>query len=143
METSSVLLVCILVTCSVWTVHGRNVKVKTDDQVDVQISVEADRGPGLCKACKEALKKVKKDMGPNDTKENMHKKLLAACNQITSLQKTDCRKYVEKHLEELIKELNTPDDVETICHKTGACTAKEMLDLLEDSQIEMNEYAWG
>ncbi|XP_051246575.1 NK-lysin tandem duplicate 4 isoform X1 [Dicentrarchus labrax] len=147
METSSVLLVCILVTCSVWTVHGRNIKVKTDDQVDVQISVEAGKLPGLCWACKWALKKVKKVMGPNATAENMTPKLLAVCDQI-GLLKSLCRKFVKKHLGELIEELTTTDDVKTICVNTGACKPKEMLDLLfyssdEDSQIEMNEYAWG
>ncbi|XP_035530127.1 antimicrobial peptide NK-lysin-like [Morone saxatilis] len=147
METSSVLLVCILVTCSVWTVHGRNLKVKTDDQVDVQTSVEAGRLPGVCWACKWALGKVKKVLGPNATAENTTPKLLAVCNEI-GLLKALCRKFVKNHLGVLIEELTTTDDVRTICVNAGACKPKEMLDLLfyssgEDSQTEMNEYAWG
>uniref|UniRef100_A0A3Q3JSX1 Saposin B-type domain-containing protein n=1 Tax=Monopterus albus TaxID=43700 RepID=A0A3Q3JSX1_MONAL len=120
METSSVLLVCILVTCSVWTVHGRTFEVSIDDQkqVDVEISVEAGKRPGLCWACKWALNKVKAVIGPNTTTE-----LKSICDQI-GLLKSMCRKFVTKHLQELIEELTTTDDVRTICVNTRAWTIK-------------------
>ncbi|XP_076605126.1 antimicrobial peptide NK-lysin-like [Chaetodon auriga] len=146
METSSVVLVCILVTCSVWTVHGRNLKVSTDDQqqAEVEISVEAGRLPGVCWACKWALNKVKKVMGPNATAESVTSKLKSVCNEI-GLLKSLCRKFVKVHLGELIEELSTTDDVRTICVNTGACKPKEFLDLFfnqsdEYPQIEVNEY---
>nr|XP_020446728.1 antimicrobial peptide NK-lysin-like isoform X2 [Monopterus albus] len=122
METSSVLLVCILVTCSVWTVHGRTFEVSIDDQkqVDVEISVEAGKRPGLCWACKWALNKVKAVIGPNTTTENITTKLKSICDQI-GLLKSMCRKFVTKHLQELIEELTTTDDVRTICVNTRAC----------------------
>nr|XP_020446727.1 antimicrobial peptide NK-lysin-like isoform X1 [Monopterus albus]UIX27086.1 antimicrobial protein NK-lysin-1 [Monopterus albus] len=138
METSSVLLVCILVTCSVWTVHGRTFEVSIDDQkqVDVEISVEAGKRPGLCWACKWALNKVKAVIGPNTTTENITTKLKSICDQLGFLKsktklksicdqigllKSMCRKFVTKHLQELIEELTTTDDVRTICVNTRAC----------------------
>lgn len=146
MKTSSVLLVCILATCSVWTVHGRNIKVNTDDQeeVDVEISVKARKLPGLCWACKWALNKVKKVIGPNVTAEKVKSKLLPVCNEI-GLLKSLCQKFVKKHLAELIEELTTSDDVRTICVNTGACKPKELLDLLfyqsgDESEFEIDEY---
>nr|AWT04747.1 NK-lysin [Oplegnathus fasciatus] len=146
METSSVLLVCILLTCSVWTVHGRSFEVKIDDQeqVEVEISVGAGKLPGLCWACKWALNKVKKVIGPNATAESIITKLKSICDEI-GLLKAICHKFVKVHLEELIEELTTTDDVRTICVNTKACKPKEVLDLLfypsdNDSFIEMNEY---
>ncbi|XP_068436888.1 antimicrobial peptide NK-lysin-like [Clinocottus analis] len=146
METSSVLLACILVTCSVWTVHGRNFKVNIDDekQVEVEISVNAGKLPSMCWACKWALKKVKKVIGPNATAENLTLKLKSICKEI-GLLKSLCSKFVKTHLGELVEELTTTDDVRTICVNTGACKPKELLDLLfypgeEEPLIEMNEH---
>nr|XP_046269054.1 antimicrobial peptide NK-lysin-like [Scatophagus argus] len=143
MKTSSVLLVCVLVTCSVWIVQGRNIKVSTDDQEVLEISVEAGKLPGICWACKWALEKVKKVIGPNTTAEAVSSKLLTICNQM-GLLKAMCHKFVKTHLSILVEELTTTDDVRTICVNTGACKPKDLLDLLfnqnEDLQIEINEY---
>ncbi|XP_039642666.1 antimicrobial peptide NK-lysin-like [Perca fluviatilis] len=146
METSSVLLVCILVTCSVWTVHGGSFEVSIDDQeqVDVDISVKASKLPGVCWACNWALKKVKKQVGRNGTVEKLTSMLNSICDQI-GLLKSLCRKFVKTHLPELVEELTTTDDVRTICVNAGACKPKELLDLHlyqmdEESSIEMNEY---
>ncbi|XP_056283305.1 antimicrobial peptide NK-lysin [Pseudoliparis swirei] len=146
METSSGLLVCILVTCSVWTVHGKSFEVNADDgkQLEVEISVNAGKLPGLCWVCKWALNKVKKAIGPNATAENLVLKLKSVCKQI-GLLKPLCSKFVKTHLAELVEELTTTDDVKTICVNTGACKPKESLDLLsyprdEELPIEMNEY---
>uniref|UniRef100_A0A3B4WH52 NK-lysin tandem duplicate 4 n=1 Tax=Seriola lalandi dorsalis TaxID=1841481 RepID=A0A3B4WH52_SERLL len=131
METSSVLLVCILVTCSVWTVCGRSFVVNIDDQeqVEVEISTEAGKVPGMCRVCESALNKVKKDIGPNTTSENVKLKLFKACNEISTL-KAMCHNFVQKYLGELIKELRTSDDVRTICVKTKACKPKELSPLI-------------
>ncbi|XP_068582501.1 antimicrobial peptide NK-lysin-like [Cebidichthys violaceus] len=146
MEASSVLLVCVLVTCSVWTVHGRSFEVNIDDQkqVEVDISVKAGKLPGVCWACKWALKKVKKVIGRNATAEILTAKLNSVCKEIGFLRPL-CSKFVKTHLGELIEELSTTDDVRTICVNTGACKPKELLDLLliavdEESSTEMNEY---
>ncbi|XP_070776561.1 NK-lysin tandem duplicate 4 [Enoplosus armatus] len=146
METSSVLLVCVLVTCSVWTVHGRSFKVNIDDdeQVEVEVSVEAGKLPGVCWACKWALNKVKKTIGPNATAESLTSKLMSVCDKIGLLKRL-CSKFVKAHLGELVEELTTTDDVRTICVNAGACKPKDVLDLLfhpsdKDSHIEMNQY---
>ncbi|XP_026164404.1 antimicrobial peptide NK-lysin-like [Mastacembelus armatus] len=144
MKASSVLLVCLLVTCSVWTVQARSLEISIDDeeQVDVEISMEAGKFPGLCWACKWALNKVKK-LTRNCTVEDIKSKLSSVCDQI-GLLKSLCRKFVKTHLGELIEELTTTDDVKTICVNTGACKQKELLDLLfyprhKDPQILFNE----
>ncbi|XP_040917379.1 NK-lysin tandem duplicate 4 [Toxotes jaculatrix] len=144
MATSSVLLMCILVTCSVWTVHGRTFEITIDDQeqVDVDVSVEAGKLPGLCWACKWALGKVKRIIGTNTTSENLKSKLNIICEEMGLLKKL-CHKFVKSHLGVLIEELTTTDDVRTICVNTGACKPKELLDLLiyprdEDSRVDIN-----
>ncbi|XP_042244830.1 NK-lysin tandem duplicate 4 [Thunnus thynnus] len=146
METSSVLLVCVLVTCSVWTVHGRSFKVNINDeeQTDMEVSVEAGKLPGVCWACKWALNKVKKSVSQNATVEKMKSKLLSVCDQI-GLLKSLCRKFVKSNLAVLVEELTTTDDVRTICVNTRACKPKELLDLIpysgdEDTQVEINVY---
>ncbi|XP_062296358.1 NK-lysin tandem duplicate 4 isoform X2 [Scomber scombrus] len=149
MERSSVLLVCVLVACSVWTVHGRSFTVNIDDedQVDVNVDVDVEVSaqlPGVCWACKWALNKVKKTAGNNATVEKFKSKLLSVCNQI-GLLKSLCKKFVKQHLGELIEELTTTDDVRTICVNTKACKPKELLDLTpqqddEDQKLEIDVY---
>ncbi|XP_034051534.1 NK-lysin tandem duplicate 4 [Thalassophryne amazonica] len=138
METSPVLLVWILITCSVWMVQSMRLEVDIDDHVDTEISVEASKLPGLCWACKWSLNKVKKLAGPNATAEVLKSKLLSICNQIGLLQPL-CRSFVKKNLGELIEELTTTDDVRTICVNTKACMPKEMLQPphYEDAQIHL------
>ncbi|KAI9515848.1 hypothetical protein NQZ68_020376 [Dissostichus eleginoides] len=128
MDTSSILIVCILVTCSVWTIHGRSIEVNIDDQepAEMEISVEAGKLPGVCWACKWALNKVKKAVGRNATVEKLKSKLTAVCNEI-GLLKSLCRKFVKSRLSDLIEELTTTDDVRTICVNTKACKSKELL----------------
>ncbi|XP_074548610.1 antimicrobial peptide NK-lysin-like [Halichoeres trimaculatus] len=141
MEASSVLLVCILVTCSVWTVNSENLKVAINDEEPVEVDIKL---PGVCWACKWALNKVKKAIGPNATAETVKSKLLTCCDEIGII-KPLCRKFVKKHLGELIEELTTTDNVRTICVNTGACKPKELLNLHiyqteEDSPAELEEY---
>ncbi|KAK2891856.1 NK-lysin tandem duplicate 4 [Channa argus] len=144
MEMSPVILVCMLVACSVWTVHGRSFQVNIDDQeqVDMETSMEAGKIPGMCWACKWAMNKVKKIIGKNATAESIKAKLLVVCNEI-GLLKSSCRKFVNGHLGELIEEVTTTDDVRTICVNVKACKPKELFDLLifsgnEDAQIIIN-----
>ncbi|KAM3594433.1 uncharacterized protein V6R79_007707 [Siganus canaliculatus] len=148
MTTSSVLIVCLLVTCSVWTVQAKSLKVQMDDQeqvdVDMSISVEAGRLPGMCWACKWALNKVKKVIGQNATAEKVSSKLSSVCKEIGFL-KGKCMKFVKQHLGVLVEELSTTDDVRTICVNVKACSRKESMDQFfyqsnEDSQVEFHEY---
>ncbi|XP_054597614.2 antimicrobial peptide NK-lysin [Nothobranchius furzeri] len=123
METSSVLLLCILVTCSVWTVQGRSFEVSINEEEQVDASGEAQI-PGICWGCKWALKKVKNAIGQNATSESIIKKLKTVCDQM-GLLKSKCHKFVTSHLGELVEEMTTTDDVRTICVNTGACKAKD------------------
>ncbi|XP_076733752.1 antimicrobial peptide NK-lysin-like [Maylandia zebra] len=124
METSSLLLLCLVAAFSVRAVHGRTLEVSIDDEEDVDIEVSMGL-PGKCWACKWILNKMKKFAGPNATAESLKSKLLSICDEI-GLLKPLCRKFVKVHLEELIEELTTTDDVRTICVNTGACNPKEV-----------------
>uniref|UniRef100_UPI003AAC30C8 antimicrobial peptide NK-lysin-like n=1 Tax=Centroberyx gerrardi TaxID=166262 RepID=UPI003AAC30C8 len=130
MNMSVILLACFLMTCSVWTVHGRCLEFDLDDldQMEEEISVDANKLPGLCWACKWALNKVKKSAGANATAEELTKKVSSVCNQI-GLLKNLCNKFVKNNFGELIEELSTTDDVRTICVNLKACKPKEVLDL--------------
>ncbi|XP_061599684.1 antimicrobial peptide NK-lysin [Cololabis saira] len=135
METSSVLLLSILLTCSVWAVNARRLEISIDDEQQVDMSAEARRPPGMCWGCKWALGKVRKMVGPNATAERVKAKLNTVCDEI-GLLKSACRKFVKSHLGELIVELTTTDDVRTICVHTGACKPKELFDLHSYSKDE-------
>uniref|UniRef100_A0A3Q3LEW4 Saposin B-type domain-containing protein n=1 Tax=Labrus bergylta TaxID=56723 RepID=A0A3Q3LEW4_9LABR len=140
MEASSVLLLmCILGTCSVWTVHGASLEVNIDDQEHQQVDVDVDVDilrPGICWACKWTLNKVKKALGHNATAE-VKKNLLSCCEEIGFL-KPLCRHFVKKHLGVLIEELSTTDGVNTICVNVRACNPH--FNEMEDSSSEVDEY---
>ncbi|KAG7509738.1 antimicrobial peptide NK-lysin-like [Solea senegalensis] len=142
MDTRSLILACILVTCSVWSVHGRSLEISIDDEHDDgEVSVEVGKVPGLCWACKWTLNKVKKVTGANATAESVKAKLLSVCDEIGIL-KPLCRKFVKGHLGELVVELTTTDDVRTICVNLRACKPKEEAELVvrrerQESQTEV------
>ncbi|XP_022052143.1 NK-lysin tandem duplicate 4 [Acanthochromis polyacanthus] len=142
MERISILLLCIFAACTVRAVHGRNIEVSISDveememEMDTDVTVDARKLPGICWACKWALKKVKKVIGPNATAKSLTTKLSAVCNDI-GLLKSLCRKFIKEHIGELIEELTTTDDVRTICVNTKACKPKELLDLVFDADDEV------
>ncbi|XP_030574489.1 antimicrobial peptide NK-lysin-like [Archocentrus centrarchus] len=145
MEMSSFFFLCLVAACSVRAVHGRTLEVSIDDEedLDVEVSMDASGLPGKCWACKWILNKVKKLAGPNATAESLSSKLSSICDEI-GLLKSVCRKFVKVHLGELIEELTTTDDVRTICVNMGACKPKEV-DLFfyptkGDSRIEIKEF---
>uniref|UniRef100_A0A673CUP1 Saposin B-type domain-containing protein n=1 Tax=Sphaeramia orbicularis TaxID=375764 RepID=A0A673CUP1_9TELE len=138
MKTSSVLLVCILAACSVWTVHGRCVEISNDDQVqnDLEVDAAALKLPGLCWACKWTMNKLKKFGGANATAESLKSKLLSVCDEI-GLLKPLCRKFVKKNLGQLIEELTTTDDVRTICVNVNACEKFNFIFLFFRPKLEL------
>ncbi|XP_008278197.1 NK-lysin tandem duplicate 4 [Stegastes partitus] len=132
MGRSSVLLLCIVAACTVWAVHGRTLEVsisegEQEEVLDMDVTVDVRKLPGICWACKWALNKVKKLAGSNSTVEKLTAKLNSVCDQI-GLLKSLCRKFVKTHLGELVEELTTTDDVRTICVNVRACKSKELMD---------------
>uniref|UniRef100_A0A3Q3A5T9 Antimicrobial peptide NK-lysin-like n=1 Tax=Kryptolebias marmoratus TaxID=37003 RepID=A0A3Q3A5T9_KRYMA len=121
MDSSSLLLLCILVTCSVWMVQGRSFEVSIDDEEAslMEGSTKAEGFSVVCKACQWALKRVKKMIGPNATAEKVTQVLKNVCDGAGPLKKK-CHSFVDSHLRELVKELLTDDGVRTICIKTRA-----------------------
>ncbi|KAJ0063113.1 hypothetical protein NL108_012578 [Boleophthalmus pectinirostris] len=125
MDRSSLVVLCVLLSCSVWMVQGKCVAID-DQQNQNKAEVSETKLPGVCWACKWALNNVKKIIGNNATAESIKAKLLAVCKNI-GLLKSLCQKFVNKHLGVLIEELTTTDDVRTICVRTKACKPKEVL----------------
>ncbi|XP_024920878.1 NK-lysin tandem duplicate 4 isoform X1 [Cynoglossus semilaevis] len=123
MNKSPILLFCILAACSVWSVHGKSQEMNIDDEepAEVELPVEA-KPPGLCWGCKWALNKVKKAMTQKETYEKVKARLIKICNKIGFL-KSRCHKFVITHLDELVEELSTTDDVKTICVNVKACNS--------------------
>ncbi|KAK7905042.1 hypothetical protein WMY93_017649 [Mugilogobius chulae] len=114
MKSSALVVICALLTCSVWMVQGKRVAIDDhQEQDEVKVSAEA-KLPGVCWACKWALNQIKKTAGNNATVAVIKSKLLSVCNKIGFL-KSVCQKFVKAHLGELIEELSTIDDVRTIC----------------------------
>uniref|UniRef100_H3C3Q8 Saposin B-type domain-containing protein n=1 Tax=Tetraodon nigroviridis TaxID=99883 RepID=H3C3Q8_TETNG len=91
-----------------------------DDEDQMVISEEDVQLSVLCKACTWAIGRVKKALGKNTTVEIINKKLSTICNNAPFL-KSQCRKFINKHLDMLIRELTTNDGVKTICIKVKAC----------------------
>uniref|UniRef100_A0A8C5GV08 Saposin B-type domain-containing protein n=1 Tax=Gouania willdenowi TaxID=441366 RepID=A0A8C5GV08_GOUWI len=76
---------------------------------------------GLCVACKMALMSVQDYSQPNESE-----KLYNACTYMEDLRAV-CKRFVKKHLQELIKGLKTNEDVETICINAKACKPDLMM----------------
>ncbi|KAM9432497.1 antimicrobial peptide NK-lysin-like [Salvelinus alpinus] len=131
MKTSLVLLALSLLACSVWKIHGHRQEVDPDDQEVVEKQLEKrmeQQLKGTCWVCKWALNKVKKSISASSSQEELKQKLLSVCDNVGFL-KSMCKGLVKKHLWVLIEELNTSDDVRTICVNIKACKPKEVLDL--------------
>uniref|UniRef100_A0A8C5GV64 Saposin B-type domain-containing protein n=1 Tax=Gouania willdenowi TaxID=441366 RepID=A0A8C5GV64_GOUWI len=69
-----------------------------------------------CVACKMALMSVQ-NKSPT---LSLKRKLYNACTYMEDLRAV-CKRFVKKHLQELIKGLKTNEDVETICINAKAC----------------------
>ncbi|RVE57311.1 hypothetical protein OJAV_G00214920 [Oryzias javanicus] len=124
METSSVLLLAVLVM-SVWTISETG-RVTVNDEDQLEASAEAF--PGMCWGCKWMLNKVKAALGNTTKVEKIKPVLLRGCDEIGFLKKK-CKQFLLKHLGVLIEELTTTDDVKTICVNVKVCSSKGLLDL--------------
>uniref|UniRef100_A0A3Q2NPG2 Antimicrobial peptide NK-lysin-like n=1 Tax=Fundulus heteroclitus TaxID=8078 RepID=A0A3Q2NPG2_FUNHE len=128
MKICPFLLLCIFLACSVWMIQGRNLQVDIDDDELAEPNAK-EQGILLCKGCKEVVKWVKKKLGPTKTVEAIKKNLKAVCDNLRWM-KSKCHKVVDSHLNALIKELMTTDDVRTSCVKIKMCKPKEQLDMI-------------
>uniref|UniRef100_A0A3B1JR09 Saposin B-type domain-containing protein n=1 Tax=Astyanax mexicanus TaxID=7994 RepID=A0A3B1JR09_ASTMX len=107
-----------LIACGLWLKVGK--KYEADIQADIQAEEQQISGgkiPGVCWACKWAMKKLKKHLG---TKENdaIKAKLLKVCSGIGLLKKR-CENFINKNIDVLTEELSTSDDPKTICTNIG------------------------
>uniref|UniRef100_A0A8C2D9L4 Saposin B-type domain-containing protein n=1 Tax=Cyprinus carpio TaxID=7962 RepID=A0A8C2D9L4_CYPCA len=112
--------------------------------------IQTEQQPGICKVCKLAMKKLKKQISNGATlvcnssvsyafnknscetnslmlillvtflQDDVKKKLAMVCDEIDSL-KSLCRKFVYKYKDTLVEELSTTDDARTICINIGVC----------------------
>uniref|UniRef100_W5KKZ5 Saposin B-type domain-containing protein n=1 Tax=Astyanax mexicanus TaxID=7994 RepID=W5KKZ5_ASTMX len=99
--------------------------ILADDQADIQADIQAEEQqisggkiPGVCWACKWAMKKLKKHLGTKENADAIKAKLLKVCSGIGLLKKR-CENFINKNIDVLTEELSTSDDPKTICTNIG------------------------
>ncbi|CAM4649105.1 unnamed protein product [Leuciscus chuanchicus] len=86
---------------------------------------QTEQLPGMCWACKWAMKKVKSRISNGATTDDIKNKLSMICDEIGFL-KSMCRKFVTKYTDTLVEELSTTDDARTICANIGVCKKRAL-----------------
>ncbi|ROJ78830.1 Antimicrobial peptide NK-lysin [Anabarilius grahami] len=117
----SIILVTLLIS-SVCAFHWEMHKEESNENEIEESSgdIQTEQLPGMCWACKWAMKKVKKQISNGATQDEIKKKLSMVCDQIGFL-KSLCRKFVNKYIDTLVEELSTTDDARTICVNISVC----------------------
>nr|WOW88855.1 NK-lysin [Ctenopharyngodon idella] len=117
----SIFLVTLLISsvCAFnWEMHKEEFNENEIEESSGDIQTE--QLPGMCWACKWAMKKVKKQISNGATPDDIKKKLSMVCDEIGFL-KSLCRKFVNKYTDILVEELSTTDDARTICANIRVC----------------------
>ncbi|XP_052009720.1 antimicrobial peptide NK-lysin-like isoform X3 [Xyrauchen texanus] len=81
---------------------------------------ETEELPGVCWACKWAMRKLKKHISTGTNADDIKKQLSDVCDEIGFL-KSLCKNLVHKYTDMLVEELSTSDDASTICVNIGVC----------------------
>ncbi|XP_052009718.1 antimicrobial peptide NK-lysin-like isoform X2 [Xyrauchen texanus] len=81
---------------------------------------ETEELPGVCWACKWAMRKLKKHISTGTNANDIKKQLSDVCDEIGFL-KSLCKNLVHKYTDMLVEELSTTDDASTICVNIGVC----------------------
>ncbi|ROJ78832.1 hypothetical protein DPX16_15357 [Anabarilius grahami] len=117
----SIILVTLLIS-SVCAFHWEMNKEESNENEIEESSgdIQTEQLRGLCWVCKWAVEKVKKQISNGATPDNIKKKLLMDCKE-TGFLKSQCRKFVNKYTDTLVKELSTTDDARTICVNISVC----------------------
>ncbi|XP_056623085.1 antimicrobial peptide NK-lysin-like [Triplophysa dalaica] len=135
-----------LVMCSVCAVHWEIREVESSEDVDVMPAdkMTKQKLPGVCWACNWVMRKVKKMITPNSTKEEIEKDLHAVCEKIGFL-KSLCKSFVKKYLGTLVEDLSTTDGPKTICVNVGVCKSKSSFSekFIPSSDPEFDNFLMG
>ncbi|XP_016311337.1 antimicrobial peptide NK-lysin-like [Sinocyclocheilus anshuiensis] len=117
----SIILIALLIS-SVCALHWEMRKEEsTGNELEEDSGeIQTEQIPGMCWACKWAMKKVKKQISNGATPDDIKKKLGMVCDEIGFL-KSLCRKFVNKYTDTLVEELSTTDDARTICVNITVC----------------------
>ncbi|XP_077095010.1 uncharacterized protein LOC143746785 [Siphateles boraxobius] len=117
----SIILVTLLIS-SVCALHLEMHKEESNGNETDEGSgdTKTEQLPGVCWACKWAMKKLKKQISNGATSDEIKKKLSMVCDEIGFL-KSMCMKLVNKYTDTLVEELSTTDDARTICANIGVC----------------------
>ncbi|KAK7152644.1 hypothetical protein R3I93_010762 [Phoxinus phoxinus] len=115
----------ILVTLLISSVCALDWEMHKEESNGIEIEegsgdVQTQQLPGMCWACKWAMKKLKRQISNGATPDEIKKKLSMVCDEIGFL-KSLCRKFVNKYTDTLIEELSTTDDAGTICANISVC----------------------
>ncbi|XP_043118324.1 antimicrobial peptide NK-lysin-like [Puntigrus tetrazona] len=118
----SIILISLLISSVCASLHWEMPKeVSTGNEPEGGSGeIQTEQLPGLCWACKWAMKKMKKQISNGATPEDIKNKLGVVCDEIGFL-KSLCRKFVNKYTDTLVEELSTTDDARTICINITVC----------------------
>nr|QGA69871.1 NK-lysin antimicrobial peptide [Sinocrossocheilus bamaensis] len=117
----SIVLITLLIStvCALhWEMHKEESTGNELEESSGEIPTE--QLPGVCWACKWAMKKLKRRLSNGATPDDIKKKLGSICDEIGFL-KSLCRKFVNKYTDTLVEELSTTDDPRTICVNISVC----------------------
>ncbi|XP_051503139.1 antimicrobial peptide NK-lysin-like [Myxocyprinus asiaticus] len=118
----NIVLVTLLIS-SVCALHYEMHKGSTGDEPEESSGMsmaETEGLPGVCWACKWAMRKLKKQISTGATADDIKKLLSGICDEIGFL-KSMCRNFVNKFTDTLVEELSTTDNAQTICGNIGVC----------------------
>uniref|UniRef100_A0A671LEP4 Saposin B-type domain-containing protein n=1 Tax=Sinocyclocheilus anshuiensis TaxID=1608454 RepID=A0A671LEP4_9TELE len=86
-----------------------------------ELKEDSEQLPGLCWACKWAMKKLRSEIPMAQLRLDDIKGMLGMVCDETGFLKYRCRMFVNKYMGTLIEELSTTDNARTICVNIGVC----------------------
>ncbi|XP_065109987.1 antimicrobial peptide NK-lysin-like isoform X2 [Paramisgurnus dabryanus] len=122
-----IILVTLLVSsvCALqWKIYRE--ELIGNEESSGEVMVKTNQGlPGVCWACKWAMRNVKKKISNGATQDDIKSQLAMVCDQMGFL-KSLCRSMVSKYTGVLVEELSTSDDPTTICVNVGICKKRPL-----------------
>nr|XP_055028868.1 antimicrobial peptide NK-lysin-like [Misgurnus anguillicaudatus] len=107
-----------------WEIYREDSTGNEESSGEVMVKMN-QKLPGVCWACKWAIKKVKNKISNGVTQDAIKRQLASVCDQIGFL-RSMCRGLVNKYTGVLIEEISTSDNAATICMNIGVCKKRAL-----------------
>ncbi|NP_001298721.1 NK-lysin tandem duplicate 2 precursor [Danio rerio] len=118
-----------LVSLLIYAVSAAHWEVREVDSAEDELeetpedNMVKQKFPGKCTICKYIMNQVKKRLSTKSTPDEIKNNLMNICNKAVVL-KSQCKKFIQKHIHTLIDELMNDDGPNTICTKVHACKSE-------------------